>query len=72
MGQQLTAARLRLDNLLIKQSSFDHTEPCVNRTKGAVPPTCEDRMVCENSRGLGWAARAVGGDAICGNGRHFS
>jgi hypothetical protein len=51
MGQQLAAVRLRLDNLLIKQSIFEHPEPCVNRTKAATSPTCGDLVILQNGRG---------------------
>jgi hypothetical protein len=37
--QQLAAVRLRLDNLLIKQSIFDRPEPYAAETKGAMPVT---------------------------------
>jgi hypothetical protein len=55
MGQQLAAVRLRLDNLLIKQSIFDYPEPGVNQTKGTPSPTCGDLVIREKSgdrRGL--------------------
>jgi hypothetical protein len=55
MEQQLAAVRLRLDNLLIKQSIFDRLEPHVAETKGAMPLTCGIWRDCENvrdSRGL--------------------
>jgi hypothetical protein len=41
MEQQLAAVRLRLDNLLIKQSIFDRLEPHVAETKGTMPLTCD-------------------------------
>jgi hypothetical protein len=51
MGQQLAAVRLRLDNLLIKQSIFDYPEPGVNHAKGAPPATCGYPVIGENGRG---------------------
>jgi hypothetical protein len=50
MGQQLAAVRLRLDNLLIKQSIFDYPEPGVNHTKGELPPTCGYPVIRESGR----------------------
>jgi hypothetical protein len=50
MGQQLAAVRLRLDNLLIKQSIFDYPEPGVNRTKDAPAPTCGDAVIWKAAR----------------------
>jgi hypothetical protein len=41
MEQRLAAVRLRLDNLLIKQSIFDRLEPHAAETKGAMPLTCD-------------------------------
>jgi hypothetical protein len=38
--QQLAAVRLRLDNLLIKQSIFDRPEPDIVKMKDAVLLTC--------------------------------
>jgi hypothetical protein len=40
MEQQLAAVRLRLDNLLIKQSIFDRREPDSAKAKDAMPLTC--------------------------------
>jgi hypothetical protein len=53
MGQQLAAVRLRLDNLLIKQSIFGYPEPGVNQTKGTLSPTCGNLVIREISRSLG-------------------
>ena len=51
MGQQLAAVRLRLDNLLIKQSILGYPEPGVNHTKGELPPTCGYPVIREGGRG---------------------
>jgi len=50
VGQQLAAVRLRLDNLLIKQSIFDYPEPGINHTKGSPSLTCGDLALSENGR----------------------
>ena len=42
MRQHLTAVRLSVDNVLSKQSIFDHHERCVNRTLSARGAACED------------------------------
>jgi hypothetical protein len=46
MRQLLAAVRLRLDNLFIKESIFDHRERCVNRTLGARSTACGDADRC--------------------------
>jgi len=51
MGQQLAAVRLRLDNLLIKQSVFDYPEPGVNHMKGVPSPTCGYPVIRESGQG---------------------
>jgi hypothetical protein len=51
--------RLRLDNLFIKQSIFDHHERCVNRTFGAHDAACEDAERSRVGRGRSAAVRGV-------------
>ena len=62
--------RLRLDNLLIKQSIFGYLEPCVNHTNGAPSPACGDLVTTGNGRdgrrllagfGRGWQAGPIAG-----------
>ena len=64
MGQQLAAVRLRLDNLLIKQSIFGYPEPGVNHTKGASAPTCGYPAIWESGRGDGgfWLVTGEAGE----------
>jgi hypothetical protein len=75
VGQQLAAARLRLDNPLIKQSIFGYLEPGVNHTKDTPSPTCGDLVISENGRGWRGVLAGFGGGwrgrPIAGNRCHF-